>query len=212
MWKLAAIVTASFALSATPALAAEIPYGDDDPSHWRMMGHDTMCAIQYPCTFSATTTDMVTTATEPGQSPQHYYCDSMTTEYTAASVDHWEVTDVQTQGDCMLNFERDLRPCIYSPSGFSNGTQDIEVWIREGTTPTYPWAEQTGIFGKASGSTVGTDQYEIDSWTYDQQEGSADPQTVSVVIDGTTEVDDGPLVLDHYIVEEHECGFQELVS
>lgn len=192
MRKLLIALTMAFAFSSTPAIAIELPYGDDDQSHY---GDATFACPDGPCTFSATSTDSTVVHTYPGQNPQTLDCTWMALDYELVDPRLAWGTATHTEGTCFV--DRELMPCVYSPSGFANGLADLEIWMR--TTSTY---------AKASGTFVEDDEYYLDSWSIDQYEVNTDPQ---VVVDGTFEVDEGSVKLYHGF-DGGGCWFPELNS
>jgi hypothetical protein len=210
MKRLLIAATLAFAFSATPAMAAPIPYEDDDASHWGAAYTLDLCGGE-PCEFNASSTDSTITIHPANQTPTVFECTSQTVFYELEpNVDIFQAVDLDAEGlYCPPVYPRTHGTCVYSPSGFANGNADLEFWIRDDFTP--PDGPGADLFAKASGGAIGQHVYQVESYDFDVQEfqGQGSSSTNVFTFEGAFDINGDPILFEHDQGND-ACEFPEL--
>ena len=218
---LTVMTSAVLALTATPALAAGLPYGDTDPEHYSAVDqvNDNAPCTVVGCEFSATATDFTDTLdTSSGQIV--YSCEEAEIEYSIDSpggfIDDFDIVDAQwDSGDCFF-WPREQAVCAYSPSG--NFVEDTEYWLRD------DWGSGNGnpafepAFGRIAGDqndSMGTIVAEAISFNGQEVGAGLAPGYIhSWTVDGEITIDDVGVTFQLSNGRGGSCGsvFPELTS
>lgn len=220
---------AMLALTAMPAAAADLPYGDDDPANWKEVAVGGPCSAT-DCSFSGVSDDTVVTWNTSSGSTAVVPCDPVTFDYEieligGAWFSDFEIVD-STGGSCItrnganasLQYARTQHLCVYSPSGFESGlsSEDGEYWIRDGFDGLDAFynnaASYQPAFARLNGS-GGPGYLDTSSFSYDGQViyEHPGPGVQRITIDGTIDLDS---VLTVNATEGYDgrCMFPELAS
>lgn len=191
------LATVAFAFSATPALAAPIPHNDDNPDNWGAVYNLDLCNGE-PCEFSATSTNQVVEfgiLEDPTGEP-NLICESMTATYELVpQANVFDRTDLVTGSPYGCVSGLVMPACVYSPSGFTNGLADIELWLRMSSTN--PPVSDTAYFAKANGDAVGNYVYQFGSYEFDDQTVIHPPTSQYATLNGTHDIDGAPVLVEH---------------